>query len=174
MKLILKYMIGAVLLVTGSWLAVHTFKSYPTKKEIGNMIQTLQHCCFESLTGGQTYIDEFNPDQPTVIMYFHPECEHCQYESGEIGRQKEQFEKVNTILITPDDSTTRVEAFASRYRLWDVDNLTILMDRNRRFKSHFGTTVIPSLFIYGSDKKLLKMYKGEIQMKAVISAVRIL
>jgi len=172
--MILKCLVGAVLLATGSWLVVHTYSSYQKKKEIGNRIQTLQHCCFESLTGGQMYIDAFSPDQPTIIMYFHPECEHCQYESGEIGRQKEQFEKVNMILITPDDSILRVEAFAKRYRLLDVDNLTILMDRKKRFKSHFGTTVIPSLFIYGSDKKLIKMYKGEIQMKAVISAFKTL
>jgi len=174
MKMILKYLVVIFLVLTGSWLALHIVKSYQKNREIGYTIQTLQHYCFESLSGGQMYIDAFNSEQPTVIMYFHPECEHCQYESEEIGRQKEQFEKVNMILITPDDSILRVEAFAKRYRLLDVDNLTILMDRKKRFKSHFGTTVIPSLFIYGSDKKLIKMYKGEIQMKAVISAFKTL
>lgn len=174
MKTILKYIFSALLLATGIFLTLHIFKSHQTKKEIDCRIQSLQHCCFESLSGGQMCIDEFNPDQPTIIMYFHPECEHCQYESGEIGRQKEQFEKVNMILITPDNSVKRVEAFARRYHLWEIDNLTILLDQNNRFKSHFGTQVVPTLIIYGLDKKLLVMFKGEVQMKAVIKAVKTL
>ena len=154
-----------------SLLLVRTYQSYKTKKESGAKIQTLQHCSFESVNGGQTWIDGFNPGQPTVIIYFHPECEHCQYEALEIGKDAERFAKANMILITPDDSTKRVEAFAIKYRLWEVDNLVILVDRKNQFKNQFGTSVIPSVFIYGSNKKLLKMYKGEVQMKAIIQII---
>jgi len=171
MKTVLKYLVGIVLVVTGIWLCNYNWKSYRTKKEIGNLIQRVQHCCFESLAGKEMCIDEFNPEQPTVILYFHPECEHCQYEASEIGNSPAQFEKANMILITADDSTKRIEDFAMKYHLWKVDNLTILLDRKKHFKSHFGTTVVPSIFIYGPDRKLLKMLKGEIQMKAVISAI---
>ena len=171
MKPVLKYLISIVLLATGIWLGRYNWKSYQSKKEIGNLIQTVQHCCFESLAGREMCIDEFNPGQPTVIIYFHPECEHCQYEASEIGNSSDQFEKANMILITADDSIARIEDFAMRYHLWEVDNLTILLDRKKIFKNHFGTTIVPSIFIYGPDRKLLKMWKGEIQMKAVISTI---
>jgi len=117
-------------------------------------------------------IDEFNPEQPTVIIYFHPECEHCQYEASEIGSSSDKFEKANMILITPDDSTVRVEAFAIKYHLWNVDNLVILLDRSKTFKKYFGTAVVPSLFVYGSDKHLIKLFKGEIQMKAILDCIQ--
>jgi peroxiredoxin len=171
MKRFLKYLVGIVLLAIGCWLVTHTYQSYQAKKETENRIQTLQHCCFESLSGGQICVDEFDPRKPTVIIYFHPECEHCQYEASEIGMQAEQFEKANMILITPDDSTKRVETFAVKYNLWEVDNLTILIDRNNQFKNHFGTSVFPSVFIYGLDKKLLKMYKGETKIEAIINII---
>jgi hypothetical protein len=74
-------------------------------------------------------------------------------------------------MITPDDSTKRVEAFAAKDHLWEVDNLTILIDRDHRFKNHFGTSIFPSVFIYGADKKLLKMYKGEIKIDAIINSI---
>lgn len=134
MKKLLKYLVGIVLLTVVSLLVVRTYQSYKTKKESGAKIQTLQHCSFESLNGGQTWIDGFNPDQPTVIIYFHPECEHCQYEASEIGKEAERFAKANMILITSDDSTKRVEAFAIKYRLWEVDNLAILIDRKISLK----------------------------------------
>ena len=171
MKKLLKYLVGIVLLTVASFLVLHTYQSYKTKKESGAKIQTLQHCSFESVNGGQTYIDGFNPEQPTVIVYFHPECEHCQYEASEIGKQPEIFKKANMIMITPDDSTKRVEAFAIKYRLWEVDNLAILLDRKNQFKNQFGASVIPSVFIYGSNKKLLKMYKGETKIDAIINSI---
>lgn len=171
MRKLFKYLIGIVLLVVMSLLLKHTYQSYQIKKESGAKIQTLQHFSFESVNGGQTWIDAFNPEYPTVVIYFHPECEHCQYEASEIGKQPEKFGKANMILITPDDSIKRVEDFALKYRLWEVDNLVILVDRENQFKNQFGASVIPSVFIYGADKKLLKMYKGEVQMKAIIQII---
>jgi len=171
MKKLLKYLVGIVLLTVASFLVLHTYQSYKTKKESGTKIQTLQHFSFESINGGQIWIDGFNPEQPTVIIYFHPECEHCQYEASEIGKQPERFGKVNMIMITPDDSTKRVEAFAIKYRLWEVDNLVISFDRKNQFKNQFGASVIPSVFIYGSDKKLLKMYNGETKIDAIINSI---
>jgi len=169
MRKMLKYLVAIVLLVVAYFLLSHTYQSRQSKIAITNRIQSLQHCSFESVNGGAIYIDKFNPDQPTVIVYFHPECEHCQYEASEIGKQPERFAKVNMIMITPDDSTKRVEAFAIKYRLWEVDNLAILLDRKNQFKNQFGASAIPSVFIYGSDKKLLKMYNGEARIDAIIN-----
>jgi len=171
MRKLLKYLIGISLLAVASFLVLHTYQSYKTKKESVVKIQTVQHYCFESVSGGQVCIDGFNPDHPTIIIYFHPECEHCQYEASEIGKQPERFGKVNMIMVTPDDSIKRVDGFAMKYRLWEVDNLTILLDRKNQFENQFGTSIIPSVFIYGSDKKLLKIYKGEVQMKAILQII---
>lgn len=171
MRKIFKYLLLLILIIVGAWLVSHTWQSYQSKKEATERVQTLQHACFGSLTGGQICIDEFDNRKPTVIIYFHPECEHCQYEASEIGKQAEQFEKANMILITPDDSTKRVEDFANKYHLSGVDNLVVLLDRKNNFKNHFGTAVIPSIFIYGVDKKLLKMYKGETKIEAIIGSL---
>lgn len=171
MKKWAKYLVVFALLATGSWLVTKTFQSYRMKKAATEKIQTLQHCCFESLHGRQTCLDGFNPNQPTVIIYFNPECEHCQYEATEIGRQPERFAKANMILITPDSSKEKIETFANSYRLWQVDNLVILYDHNFQFKKYFGTTVFPSVFIYGTDKRLLKQFIGEVKMEAVLKII---
>lgn len=171
MRKLFKYLILVLLLIVGGWLLTRTYQSYQSKKEATERVQTLQHVCFESLTGGQIFVDEFDTQKPTVIIYFNPECEHCQYEASEIGKQAGQFEKANMILVTPDDSTKRVEAFATKYHIWEVDNLVVLLDHKNNFKTHFGTAVIPSIFIYGADKKLLKMYKGETKMEAIIGSL---
>lgn len=171
MRILIRYFVGIVFLSVAGWLILHTLQTYRTKKEAAERIQTLQHGCFESLHGEQIWLDGFNPNQPTVILYFHPECEHCQYEATEIGRQPERFAKANMILVTPDDSTKRIEAFANRYKLWQVDNLIILYDRKGQFKKQFGTSIVPSVFIYGNDKRLLKQFSGEVKMEAVLNFI---
>lgn len=171
MRKFLEYLLLALLLVSGCWLGTRTYQRYQSKKEAMERVQTLQHACFESLTGGQICVDEFDARKPTVIIYFNPGCEHCQYEASEIGKQAEQFEKANMILISPDDSVKRVEAFATMYHLWEVDNLVVLLDRNQQFLKSFGTAVFPSVFIYGADKKLIKMYKGEVKIEAIIGSL---
>ncbi len=171
MRKLVKYLILFVLLASASWLVIHTVQSYKAKKAATEKVQTLQHCCFNSLHGGQTCLDGFNPNQPTVIIYFNPECEHCQYEATEIGRQPERFGKANMILITPDNSRERIENFARQYRLWQVDNLVVLLDRNFQFKKYFGTSVFPSVFIYGANKRLLKQFIGEVKMEAVLQII---
>lgn len=171
MRILVNYLVGFVLLLTAGWLIAHTFHTYREKKDAEEKVQTLQHCCFESQQGGPTCLDGFNPNQPTVIIYFNPECEHCQYEATEIGRQPDRFAKANMILITPDDSTQRIEAFADKYKLWQVDNLVILYDRKSQFRKYFGTSVFPSVFIYGKDKRLKKQFIGEVKMEAVLKII---
>ncbi len=171
MRNFLKYLIIILLLASGGWLGTRTYQRYRAKKENKQRTQTLQHVGFESLAGGLVYLDEFDRQKPTVIIYFNPGCEHCQYEATEIGHRAEQFGKINTILVTPEPSVEKVKAFAQTYHLNEVDNLFILLDKNRQFIRHFGTTVFPSVFIYGPDQKLLKSYKGEVKIEAIIASL---
>ena len=171
MKIVIKSFLVIFLLITAFWLVMQVYHSALEKNRAAMTIQTLNHNYFNSLGGEKIYLDGFNPDQPTIIMYFHPECEHCQYEASEIGKQAAEFGKANMVLITPDDSIPRIDEFTMKYHLWEVDNLVILLDRAKAFKKYFGTTVVPSVFIYGPDKNLIKMYKGEIQMNAILGCI---
>jgi len=171
MRILVKYLMLSILLTTAGWLVFCTINSYMTRKTVMEKIQTLQHCCFKSMRGGQICLDEFNPNQPTVILYFHPECEHCQYEAAEIGRQPKQFAVANLIMITPDDSLKRITAFADRFNLWQVDNLVVLFDRKGQFKFLFGTSVVPSIFIYDANKQLMKQFVGEVKMEVVLKMI---
>lgn len=141
------------------------------KKEIDDRILTLQHCCFETLQGELKYIDEFYPLKTSVIIYFHPECEHCQYEALQIGKNPEQFRKANMILISADTIAENVKGFAAQYDLKEIGNLTILLDRKNRFEQCFGAAMIPSVYIYGANKKLIKRYCGETKISAIISQI---
>lgn len=165
------YIIGGMVLSAICLLIALIYKTYQSKQDAEDRIQILQHCCFESLEGKQICIDEFAPSIPTVIIYFHPECEHCQYEAKEIGIHTSEFVNTNLIMITPDHSIQRIKDFAAKNHLWEIDNFILLLDKRIAFKHYFGTATIPSVFIY-KDNKLIKKYIGETKIEAILKAIQ--
>jgi len=170
MRKLLKYILLALLLIVGSWLVTSTWQTYQSKKLAETRIQTIQHCCLESLEGKPVCIDEFDPQLPTVIIYFHPECEHCQYEAKEIGIHASEFANTNLLMATPDRSIQRIKDFATQNHLWVIDNFNLLLDKTDAFNRHFGTATIPSVFIY-KNKKLVKKYIGETKIEAILKII---
>lgn len=170
MRRMIKYAIGLIVLAIIGFLGQFTYKSYLFKKEIEEQVQTLQHCGFRSLTGEEVFLDEFDPAQPTVIIYFHPECEHCQYEAREIGFNADKFKGTNLLMVTPDDSIKRLEDFVLKNNLTELNNFDLLLDKNYAFKKYFGTAIIPSVFIY-KNHKLLKKYSGETKIDAILNVI---
>jgi len=170
MRKLLKYILLALLLIAGCWLVTSTWQTYQSKKQAENRIQNLQQCCFESLEGNTVCIDEFDRNLPTVIIYFHPECEHCQYEAREIGIHASEFANTNLIMVTPDRSIKQIKDFATQNHLWEIDNFNLLLDKTDAFKHYFGTATIPSVFIY-KNKRLVKKYIGETKIEAILKAI---
>ncbi len=171
MRLIIRVGLGLLIISVSIWLLSSIIKGAEHKKKIEQSILTLNHYAFQTLDGRYLYLDEFNPRQQTIIFYFHPECEHCQYEAKEIGRHAVELATTNMILITPDDSIRRVEDFAYTYKLFAVDNLTMFLDRNHRFQTYFGSSAFPSILIYTKEKNLLRHYKGEIKMETILNSL---
>jgi hypothetical protein len=50
-------------------------------------------------------------DQPSVIFFFHPDCEHCSYEARAIKKELSAFGQAQLIWISTAD-TTSVRQFA--------------------------------------------------------------
>ena len=171
MKIVLKYAIVMTVLTVILILIIGFYSAYQTKKAFESRIQSLQHCCFDALHGGTNCVDEFDSRRFTVIVYFQTECEHCQYEASEIGKNREQFKKANIVMITPDTITEKIKAFETKYNLGEKGNLTILLDGANQFEHCFGISNIPSVYIYGTDKKLIIKYFGETKISEIISKI---
>lgn len=146
------------------------YKGYSSKKEAEQRIQVLPDASFHSLSGIPVNLNDFDKTRPLVIIYFHPECEHCQYEAQEIGQNTAAFNHCQMVMVTPDDSLQRVENFCSEYHLWELDNIEILLDTENRFQKVFGKAIIPSVYIYTTNRKLSKNFYGETKPEAIISA----
>ncbi len=137
-----------------------------TKAKQQNEVKTLN---LSDLFTFSTISDSFsfNMKHPTLLIYFNPDCEHCQYEARAIRDSLHRFAATNVLLVS-DESVERLREFAKEYDLVNQPNIHILYDRDRKFKDLFGTSMVPSIFIYNQQQELVKHYKGETKIEAIL------
>ena len=172
MRQTLKFIIIALLLAVVGFLIYNVATGYKSRKEVEQRIQTLPDIAFKSITGASVNLHSFDKTKPLVIIYFHPECEHCHYEAKEIGQNATAFKNCQLVMVTADDSTKRVEQFCNTHNLWEVDNIEILFDRENLFKKTFGKAIIPSVYIYSKTRELKKQFLGETKPEAIIKEMQ--
>jgi peroxiredoxin len=171
MRRIIKYLFILSIGFVAGYLLVHIINRYSEKKEAEIRIQTLPDVAFVSLAGLPVNLKSFDQSKPLVLVYFHPECEHCQYEAQEIGQNAVTFSNCQLIMITQDDSLQRVKSFCETNHLWEVDNIEVLIDSDNQFKKVFGKAVIPSVYIYGTNRKLKKQFLGETRIDLILAEI---
>lgn len=104
---------------------------------------------------------------PILLIFFHPECEHCQYEIADLFKHWDFINDSQVILISNAEKRVQ-EDFFKKLKLNEYHNLSILIDKEYKFKDFFGTESVPTTFIYNRNLKLLKYFLGEVKMESVL------
>lgn len=172
MKKVAKYLLIILVGFSVGYVFSEIIKKHTEEKQGERRIQTLPSAFFESLTGEEVNLHDFDPEKPMVIVYFHPECEYCRYEAQDIVQNITAFHHCQMVLITPDDSIKRVENFCTKYHLWELNNFEILIDPNNQFKKVFGKALIPSIYIYDKNWQFKRYFPGETKPEAIISEIK--
>lgn len=107
----------------------------------------------------------------TVINYFSPDCEHCQYMTKKLISNYDSFKQANIIMITPAKYNEAVE-FYEQYHLRTFPKISLAVDTNFLFYKLFGSLNIPSFFIYDSTGRLEKKYDGETRISNIIHDIQ--
>src|SRR5579864_2134147 len=85
--------------------------------------------------------------KPTILLYFSPDCEHCQHETESLLHSMDSLKKIHFYFITTD-SFDRMRVFYQHYKIHNYPNITIGRDYRFFFPNHFGSPVPPYLVIY--------------------------
>lgn len=133
---------------------------------MGKSIQSLPDFTFFTLDGKPFKSSDIKAG-PVLIAYYHPECEHCQYEINGLFNKLEKINETKILLISFAERDSINAFFRDRMSQMN-ENIILLIDDSLSFKTYFSTSVVPSTFIYDKELKLKKMYKGEVKPDAII------
>jgi len=108
-----------------------------------------------------------NKSRMLIFNHFSPTCEHCQYMAKSFVANKEQLKDAAILMVTIADSTS-VAKFSDEYQLATMPNIILLRDTKYQFEKTFGTSVVPSFFIY-QNNKLVKKIIGETKIDNLLA-----
>lgn len=106
----------------------------------------------------------------TVLIYFNPDCSYCEQEAEEIAKNIADFRKTELIFIS-SDIISRIALFATNFNLDHKPNVSFTKINPDQLFDNFGTVSTPHIFIYGSDKRLIKQFKGKTDLKKILQVV---
>lgn len=114
--------------------------------------------------GSQIRLNELNGDN--ILIFFQPDCDHCQREAKAISDNLEGFLKYHLYFISLDDFNL-MDAFATDYSLSGKANVSFAKTTLDDILNNLGRISPPSLYIY-REGKLIKHLDGEQDIEEIL------
>ena len=101
-----------------------------------------------------------------VLIFFNPDCDHCQREAKQISDQKNIF-KNHSVYFISIDSMTQIERFALEYKLTDPNFHFAQVDGLAVYNTVGPLPSVPAIFIY-NNKRFIKKLEGEAKLEEIM------
>ena len=140
----------------------------PKQKEVTEQKQEVNDLPFMStqLVDGQT-IDMRQLPGNTILILFFADCDHCQREATAIKEKLTSFKKYNLYFLS-SNTEEEILRFSKDYKLNDQPNIKFGKVDGAKVFQTFGAIPTPSVYIYSSERKLIKQFNGETNVEEII------
>lgn len=102
--------------------------------------------------------------KPTLILYFSPDCGHCQLETEELISNLKTLGDLQIVMIT-SRSIEEMKEFSDKYLLQRFPSIKIGSDTNRFVTRFYKVKFTPFSAFYNKKGKLVKVYADGIDFK---------
>jgi len=140
----------------------------PKPKEVAGGKPEVNDLPFMSATllDGQT-VDLRQLPGNTIIILFFPDCDHCQREATAIQEKLTSFKKYELYFLS-SNGDKEILRFSKDYKLNDLPNVKFGRVDGGKVYQTFGAIPTPSVYIYSSERKLIKQFNGETNVEEII------
>ena len=106
-----------------------------------------------------------------VIMFFSPDCDHCQSETKELLAYRDELKHIQ-ILMVSSAPYREIKDFYETFQLSSMSNIQVAQDINLKLGVIYKIRTYPSLFVYDQKGTLAKAFVGNIGVPAILEAVK--
>lgn len=103
----------------------------------------------------------------TIIILFFPDCDHCQREATAIQEKISSFKNYDLYFLS-SNGDEEILRFSKDYKLNDLPNVKFGRVDGGKVYQTFGAIPTPSVYIYSSERKLIKQFNGETNVEEII------
>jgi AhpC/TSA family. len=107
--------------------------------------------------------------QPTIIMYFSPDCDHCQHQWEDMKKAMDKLKKFQIVMITHQP----FEMMVDFYRKQGIANYSnVKMGRDTRFvlPPFYRIQSLPFMALYDRNGKLVTTFHGNVKVDKLVRA----
>ena len=110
--------------------------------------------------------------RPTVIIWFHPECENCRYQLDIINGSIKRFAEARFFFITADTNFFKNKFDIIWPELIRSTNVSFGIINKSKFVNEFGPVVTPSLLLFNRGGILKKKLYGEVKVEKILHLIK--
>ncbi|TDE15458.1 TlpA family protein disulfide reductase [Dyadobacter psychrotolerans] len=113
------------------------------------------------LTNGQQYTSAQLSPGPVVLIYFSPDCDHCQAFTQDMIKNYSAITNKQVIMVT-FQAMDMLQPFAKKYKIAQYPNIKIGTEGlSYTVQKYYGIRSFPYIAIYDKQGNLVKTYEGE-------------
>ncbi len=123
------------------------------------------------LSDGVTYYNASNIEQnkPLVIIYFDPECQHCQHFTADILKSSKKFSQDQIVMICCVPGLPPLQKFVADFGLAKYGNIKVGTEGIYKATLNFyRVSVTPFTAVYNAKGELVKYYRTVPQIQELV------
>ena len=171
MKRIFKFMVLFSIVLVAGYFSYIVISGIKGKREIIKKREVLPFNCFYALNETPAGFKSVRKSNSYVIVFFSPDCDHCNHEIKSIVHKADSFINTNIYLVS-DQPVKILKQISEQYELHKYPQIEILYGDYRCIRSVYGTILLPATFIYNENFRLTKIFRGETGASAILKAVK--
>lgn len=108
------------------------------------------------------------PSDFTIIVYFSPDCGHCQYEAKEMMKYADSLQNTFMLWVSYRDMAD-IKGFAEEYGFFKHKNIKVGRDPNYAIPSFFQVKYTPYVAVYNKKGDYVKAFEGGVEMPELMT-----
>ena len=113
--------------------------------------------------------EQLKKNQPVLIMFFSPECHHCQKQIEDMLARINDFKKIQIILATYR-SMDELLSFEQKYKLANYPNIQSGRDTKYFIQPFYKVKNLPYLALYNRKGDLITTFEGNVAVDKLVQA----
>ncbi len=106
----------------------------------------------------------------TLIIFFSPDCEHCQNETKKMLADFELIKNMQIIMVSTMEHHY-IKKFYEDFKIGDYPNIIMGREPTYQLGAYYKVQSLPTTFIYNKKGKFRKMFKGIIPVDQITEAL---
>jgi len=111
---------------------------------------------------------EIPKDKPVIVIYFDPECDHCQKLMNDVFKKINSFKKAEIVMVT-FKPVEEVAAFEKKYKTHNYSNINVGTEgTSYQLRNYYKLVVMPFTALYDKDQKFNYSFGQDISVDDLI------